>query len=104
MSEWVEILGNRWYLLVILAVGPVVWLFKAEIKELILWIKDRRKRNNTSLVMAHIREAGLHGITLIEVQEQTHLKLQVLEPLHNELEAAERIFSWRKMVSENATI
>ena len=68
MSEWVEILGNRWYVLVILAVGPVLWLFKAEIKELILWIKDRRKRNNTSLVMAHIREAGLHGITLIEVE------------------------------------
>ena len=31
MSEWVD-LGNRWYVLVILAVGPVVWLFKAEIK------------------------------------------------------------------------
>lgn len=91
MSDWIEIFGHHWYLVGLAVLISAAWLARKEISAMIMWAVERRTKQRVSLILSHLREADLHGITLIELKEKTRLKLRKLEPLLDEL-SPEKVF------------
>jgi hypothetical protein len=85
LPQWIRLAGNKWQLIFIFLFLAGVWKFKTELLGMIMWVVHTRKRQKLSLIMAHIREAGLHGIALVELQERTGLEIRALGLLLDEL-------------------